>query len=141
MADLTNILQDNDELNDEQLKKYLSGKISSEELHTMEKHIADSAFVSDGVEGLQAFQSTNLIDEYAQQLNNNLHQQLNQKKERREKRKIKALLWIIVAVIIIMILCVLTFVIIKMYREKQIEKTSVTVQYLKTMFQFKELYD
>ena len=130
MEDVTNILKNDDELNEEQLKKYISGDLSAEELHAVEKQMVDSDFVNDAVEGLQTISSINKLDDYVQELNKQLHQQLNSTKQRREKRKIKHLSWIIVAVIIILLLCVLGFVVIKMYRERQAERISITTQYI-----------
>jgi len=130
MEDLTNILQPDDELNEEQLKKYVSGETSPEEMHHVEKQIAGSDFVNDAVEGLQAFSSKQKLDDYVSQLNKNLHQHLTTKKERKEKRKIANLSWIIVAVIVILLLCILAYIVIKMQREKKIERHSISVQYL-----------
>ena len=88
MADLTNILQGDDELNEAQLKKYLSGEASAEELHAVEKTMADDPFVNDAVEGLQAFSSEAKLDDYVNQLNKKLHQHLEVPKERKEKRSL-----------------------------------------------------
>ncbi|HXL55613.1 MAG TPA: hypothetical protein VN958_05105, partial [Chitinophagaceae bacterium] len=63
-------------------------------------------------------------------LNKNLHQHLIAKKERKEKRKIENLSWIIVAVIVILLMCILAYIVIKMQREKKIERHSISVQYL-----------
>src|SRR3954466_9043061 len=107
MEDLTKILEPGDELNEEQLKKYVSGETSKEEMHAVEKQMADSDFVNDAVEGLQAFSQKQKLDDYVNQLNKNLHQHLVLKKQTKEKRKIRDLSWIILAVIIILLLCIL----------------------------------
>ncbi len=119
MEDLSNILHEDDELNQEQLKKYLTGDISNEELHAIEKQMADSDFINDAVEGLQAFSSGQNLDDTVSQLNKNLQKQLNQQKSKKDKRAIKNLSWIIIAVIIILVLCVLAFTIIKLQQEVQ----------------------
>lgn len=128
MADLTNILQSNDELNEEQLKKYLSGEASSEELHAIEKSMADDDFMNDAVEGLQDFSSQAKLNDYVEQLNKKLHQHLEQPKERKKKREIKSLSLIIIAVIIILIVCVIGYWIIKMQREKETQKKQINVE-------------
>lgn len=135
MEDLGNILLNDDELNEEQLKQYLSGDISDEELHNIEKQMADSEFVNDAVEGLQAFSSSNNLDEYVTQLNKNLHQQLESKKQRKEKRKIRNESWIIIAVITILLLCVVAFIVIKMQRDKQENNSTPTNQ---MMYRYRE---
>ncbi|HRI20750.1 MAG TPA: hypothetical protein PLA68_07340 [Panacibacter sp.] len=128
MEDLSNILQNDDQLNEAELKKYLSGDMDAEELHAMEKKMAGSAFADDAVEGLKAFTSQKKLDDYVSQLNKNLHQQLDNKKLRKEKRRITDMPWIIVAVITILLLCILAFVVIKMQRDKQAVSKSLSVQ-------------
>jgi uncharacterized membrane protein YvbJ len=130
MENFTDILEPGDELNEEQLKKYVSGETSPEETHAVEKQMADSDFVNDAVEGLQVISSKQKLDDYAHQLNKNLHEHLISKKQIKNKRKIKDLSWAIVAVIVILLLCMLAYIIIKMQREKQIERHSISVQYL-----------
>lgn len=128
MADLTNILQSDDELNEEQLKKYLSGQANAEELHTVEKSMADNEFVNDAVEGLQDFSSQSKLNDYVEQLNKKLHQHLEQPKERKRKREIRNLSLIIIAVIIILIVCVIGYWIIKIQREKENQKKQTNVE-------------
>jgi len=125
MEDIGSILEHDDELNEDQLKKYLSGNADADELHGIERKMAGSEFVNDAVEGLQSFSSKTKLDDYVTQLNKSLQKQLENKKHRKEKRKIKDLLWVIVAAIMILLLCIIAFVIIKMQREKQVEKHSV----------------
>ena len=124
MKDPGNIFEFDDDLNEDQLKKYLSGEISDEELHAVEKQMADSNFVNDAVEGLQAFGPSTNLDNYVKQLNKNLSRQLDIKKQHKEKRKIRDMQWIIIAVITILLLCVLAFVVVKMQREKQQYKST-----------------
>ena len=124
MKDPGNIFEFDDDLNEDQLKKYLSGEISDEELHAVEKQMADSNFVNDAVEGLQAFGPSTKLDDYVSQLNKNLSRQLESKKQHKEKRKIRDMQWIIIAVITILLLCVLAFVVVKMQREKQQYKST-----------------
>ncbi len=124
MKDPGNIFEFDDDLNEDQLKKYLSGEISDEELHAVEKQMADSDFVNDAVEGLQAFGPSKKLDDYVSQLNKNLSRQLDSKKQHKEKRKIRDMQWIIIAVITILLLCVLAFVVVKMQREKQQYKST-----------------
>ena len=89
MEDITNILQHDDDINKEELKKYLSGNISDEERHAIEKKMADFPFVNDAVEGLQQFTSRQKLDEYVNHLNKDLHQYIAAKKELKEKRRDK----------------------------------------------------
>lgn len=116
MEDLTNILRPDDQLNEEQLKKYVSGETSPEEAHVVEKQMAGSDFVNDAIEGLQAISSKQKLDDYVNQLNKNLHQHLISKKERKNKRKIKELSSIILTIVVILLLCILAYIVIKMQR-------------------------
>ena|SRR5690348_1701736 len=128
MEDITNILRDDDEINEEELKKYLSGNISDKERHAIEKKMADSEFINDAVEGLQTFSSNQKLNEYVNHLNKDLHQYLISKKELKEKRKIQDLSWIIVAVIITLLLCLLAYIIVVMQRKKEVQRNSISVQ-------------
>ena len=114
MEDLTNILNNEDELNEDQLLHYIQGKASAEDVHAVERQMAEDDFVNDAVEGLQNFTSPKKIDSYLNQLNKNLQQQLEVKKQKKEKREIKHLGWIIFAAVLILVLCVLGFVVIHM---------------------------
>jgi hypothetical protein len=128
MEDLTNILQNDDDINEEELRKYLSGNISDEERYVIEKKMADSEFVNDAVEGLQQFSSKQKLNDLVNHLNNHLHQYIESKKEIKEKRKIKDLSWIILAVIIILLLCMLAYIVVRMQRERQVQRNSISVQ-------------
>src|SRR3954463_478245 len=90
--------------------------------------MTDSKFINDAVEGLQEFSSRQKLDKYVKHLNKDLHQYLVGKKEIKEKRKIRDLSWIIVAVIIILLLCMLAYIVVKMQRDRQIQRNSISVQ-------------
>jgi cytoskeletal protein RodZ len=119
MADLSNILEEQEPLNDEQLMKYLQGKLSDEEQHEVEKQMADSDFMNDAVEGLQHFRSNRNIDQYVLQLNHELKKQTNIKKKRREKRKLQKNDWITLSVIIVLLLSILCYVVIREIKQRQ----------------------
>lgn len=122
MEDLTNILSHEDEFTDEQLLNYLQGKATGEDAHLVEKQMAESDFINDAVEGLQAIQSPRRLNEYVNQLNGKLQQQLEIKKQRKDKRAIKHLSWIILAVVLILVLCILGYVVIHMAKEHELHK-------------------
>ena len=68
MSDLKDILNNDDELNNDELMRYLEGNASEEERYAIEKQMADSSFVDDAVEGLQHFKDPDLARKYAEQL-------------------------------------------------------------------------
>ncbi|HEX8333321.1 MAG TPA: hypothetical protein VF622_11895 [Segetibacter sp.] len=116
MSDWKDILSGKEEhANEDELIKYLEGNLSEEEKHAFEKKTADSEFVNDAVEGLSQFKSKQQLNEYVEQLNKNLHTQLDQRKKRKEKRKLKDNPWILVAVLLILALVIIGFVVVKMH--------------------------
>ena len=116
MEDLINIWNADDELNEDELMNYIKKKSSADEEHNIEKKMADSSFVSDAVEGLQNFSSTEKMNAFVQQINNDLHKHLQTKKYRR-KETITNLSWEIISVIIVILLCILGCVIIEMIKK------------------------
>lgn len=122
MEDLTNILSSEDEFTEEQLLSYLKGEATGDDAHLVERQMAESDFMNDAIEGLQAIKSPRKLDEYVSQLNNKLQQQLEVKKQRKDKREIKHLSWIILAVILILVLCILAYVVIHMAREHELHR-------------------
>jgi hypothetical protein len=119
MADLSNILEEQEPLSEEQLMKYLQGKLSDQELHEVEKQMADSDFMNDAVEGLQNFRSNRNIDQYVLQLNHELKKQTNIKKKRREKRRLQKNDWVTLSVIVVLLLSVLCYVVIREIKQRQ----------------------
>jgi uncharacterized membrane protein YgcG len=117
MPDINHILQEGDELNDEQLLKYLQGSLTDEERHELEKQMAHSAFVNDAVEGLQQFDDQAQIQDYVQKLNKDLQKQTAKKKKRKAKRKLKDQDWIVMTVIIVIILCLLGYFTVKEFHK------------------------
>lgn len=116
MEDLLNIWNADDELNEDELMNYIKNKSSEGEKHTVEKQMASSSFINDAVEGLQNFSSTDKVNNYVQQINEDLHKHLHTKKYRR-KKAISNLSWEIIAVIVVILLCLLGYVIIEMTRK------------------------
>ena len=116
MEDLTNIWNADDELNEEQLLDYIKGKSAGEDMHAVEKQMADSSFINDGVEGLQQFSSAGKINAYVQQINEELHHKLSGKKQRK-KRSFNDLSWEIIAIIIVVLLCILGYVLVEMMKK------------------------
>ncbi|HYF30942.1 MAG TPA: hypothetical protein VD993_07470 [Chitinophagaceae bacterium] len=112
--DLLNILSNsNKDIDNQKLMDYLSGKLSKQEQHEVEKQMADNEMVSDAVEGLKAMKSQQDIQAYVEQLNKDLNRQLQQKKARRKQRRIKEAPYIYVAIAIILALIIIAYMIIQ----------------------------
>ncbi len=108
MDDLNSILFD-DELTEDQLKAYLDGKLSGEELLAVEKIINESSFSQEAIEGLKNISSPKKLDKMVKQLNQSLHAQLSKTKDRRHKRGVPNLYWAVFAIIMILTLCFLAY--------------------------------
>ena len=118
MADLTDILNPEDEPNSEELIKYLQGNASEEERLAIEKQMAGDSFVTDAVEGLQNFKDPAQVKEYADQLNQELQKYISLKQARKKKRKLKDQNWLIISILAILLLCVAGYLLIHFYSVK-----------------------
>ena len=112
--DLLNILSNsNKDIDNQKLMDYLSGKLSKQEQHEIEKQMADNEMVNDAVEGLKAMQNQQSIQSHVEQLNKDLHRQLQQKRARRKKREIKDAPYIYIAIILVLALIIITYMLIQ----------------------------
>ncbi len=117
MADLADILSDNeDQLNENEVMRYLEGSLSEEDKNAFEKKMQTSGFINDAVDGLKKIRNKQHISDHVHQLNKNLEKQLALKKQRKEKRIIKYLPWAILAALIILIVCVIGYLVIRYYK-------------------------
>src|SRR5258708_13773315 len=112
--DLLNILANsNKDIDNQQLMDYLSGKLSAEELHEVERSMADNEFLNDAVEGLQQMSNKKDMQAYVDELNATMQKTLEKKKQRRLKRRLKEDPWGLLAVILVITLCILAYIIIR----------------------------
>ena len=112
MSDLKDILNTDDELNQDDLMKYLRGNASEEERFAIEKQMAESSFVDDAVEGLQHFKDAKAVDDYVQQLNRQLQKYTAIRAARKKRRQLKDNNWLILAIIGILALCIAGYLLI-----------------------------
>jgi ferric-dicitrate binding protein FerR (iron transport regulator) len=125
MADLKDILSEQEEhANEEELMKYLDGNLSEDEKYAFETKTSNSDFVNDAVEGLNQFKSKEKLNDYVEQLNKNLHKQLDSRKKRKEQRRIKDNAWIWLAIVLILGLIIIAFVILRMQHKADRLKTA-----------------
>lgn len=115
--DVTNIPNDgHGPVDDKKLMDYLNEQLSKQESHDLEALMADDPFVNDAVEGLAEFSDKQSLDVYVDQLNRDLHKQLEKKKKRREKRKLPNQQWTLVAVVVLLLICIIAYFVIKRQR-------------------------
>jgi len=111
--DLLKILSDsNKDIDNQQLMDYLSGKLSGEQLHEIERSMADNEFLNDAVEGLQRIRDKKDMQSYVDDLNAAMQKSLAKKKQRRLKRRLKEEPWSLLAVGLIILLCILAWFVI-----------------------------
>ena len=112
--DLLNILSNtNKDIDNQQLMDYLSGHLSGEQLHEVERSMADSEFMNDAVEGLQHISDKKDLKLYVDELNAAMQKNLQKKKLRRQKRRLKDEPWGIVAIVLVILLCIIAYVVIR----------------------------
>jgi anti-sigma factor RsiW len=116
--DLLKILSDsNKDIDNQKLMDYIAGKLSAEEKHEVEKWMADSQFMNDAVEGLEAVKNKADLNDLVQQLNQDLLKKLDKKRQRKEKRKIKDQPWIYYAIVLILFLVIITWYVISRIKQ------------------------
>ena len=115
--DLLDILQNQQlPITDEQLVDYLTGKLSDEECHNVEKKLAASGLDDEAFEGLMLVNDKTKIRQHALDINKSLLEKLkNQKQNKRQKAKILQINWLIILAVGLLCLIFLAwFVIHKM---------------------------
>ena len=114
--DLLNILSNsNKDIDNQQLMDYLSGKLSGEQLHELERSMADSEFLNDAIEGLQRINNKKDMQSYVDELNAAMQKSLAKKKQRRLKRRLKEEPWGLLAVVLILLLCAVGYIVIRKF--------------------------
>lgn len=112
--DLLNILSNsNKDIDNQKLMDYLSGKLSQQERHELEKEMAASDMMNDAMEGLTSMGSQQKIQSYVDQLNKDLQKQLQQKKAKRQKRRLKDEPYIYLAIILILLLIIIAYMVVQ----------------------------
>jgi hypothetical protein len=91
---------------------YLSGKLSEQEKHEVEKWMVDNDFENEAVEGLQQMAGNKKLDGYVDQLNKELHLYIKQKKDRRDKKRIDTSFWIYTAIVLVLLIAILAYMVI-----------------------------
>ena len=127
MTDLLKILSNsNKDIDNQKLMDYLSGKLSEEEKHEIEKIMADSEFVNDAVEGLEEVKDKKDVSAFVDQLNANLKKELEKKKKRKLKRTFKDQPWTYISILLILLLVIISFIVIRNYLDSRDNKLPAT---------------
>ncbi len=120
MDELKDILANsNKDIDNQKLMDYLSGKLSAEEKHDLEKEMSGSDFMNDAVEGLEAIKNKKDLAFFVEQMNADLHKQLDKKKTRKFKRKLKDQPWLYFAIVLILLIIIICFVVIKKHLDNE----------------------
>src|SRR6185437_2538391 len=111
--DWFNILTNsNKDIDNQQLMDYLSGKLSGEAAHEVERSMADNEFLNDAVEGLQKIRNKKDMQAYVDQLNAAMQKSLAKKKQRRLRRRLRDWPYTYLAIILVIVLCILAYIVI-----------------------------
>ena len=130
--DLLNILSNsNKDIDNQKLMDYLSGKLSADEKHDFEKTLVDSEMMNDAVEGLEKFKNKD-VSALVEQLNTNLHKQLEKKKSKKLKRRIKDLPWLYLSIILILLIILISFLVIKKHLDSEKQSSNLRAISVKT---------
>ena len=117
---LFNILSNsNKDIDNQKLMDYLSGKLSAEEKHEIEKQMTDSEFVNDAVEGLEEVKNKKDLSSFVEQLNADLHKQLDKKKRRKQKRALKDQPWLYLTIVLLLLIIIICFIVIKKHLDSE----------------------
>jgi anti-sigma factor RsiW len=107
---LLNILSNsNKEIDNQKLMDYLSGRLSHEEVHEIEKQMAENEFMNDAMEGLTQVKQTGALSDYVEQINRDLAALVEKKQARRQKRKFRDQPLIYVAIVLVLAFIVLAY--------------------------------
>jgi len=128
MDDILNILKEEDGLDAALLLKYSEGTLTAEEQLILEQKIQESDFIKDAVEGVAAFNDTQKVQSFIDELNRQLKRQTTKKKKQKSRRKLPSMDWIIFAVIVILLLSCLGYAVLKMHSNS--EKETKTIRHL-----------
>ena len=112
--DLLNILANsNKDIDNQQLMDYLSGKLSGEALHELERSMADNPLLNDAVEGLQQLKNKKDMQAYVDELNAAMLKSLDKKKKRRLRRRLRDDPWTYLAIILVLALCLIGYYLVR----------------------------
>ena len=117
MANEEKILPNQQSPSEDELIQYLQENLSPEEMHEIEMQMADSAFVNDAIEGLQAFQDKENIAKITQELNKELIKKTSKKKKRKGLKSYQQQDWIQLIAIIIILLCLLSYFMVQLFEK------------------------
>jgi hypothetical protein len=117
MANEEKILPNQQSPSENELIQYLKENLSPEEMHEIEMQMADSAFVNDAIEGLQAFQDKENIAKITQEINIELIKKTSKKKKRMGLKSYQQQDWIQLIAIIIILICLLSYFMVQLFQK------------------------
>lgn len=108
--DLLKILSNsNKDIDNQKIMDYIAGKLSAEEKHEVEKWMAESHFMNDAMEGLEAVKNKARIADMVEQLNADLQKKLEKKRIKKKKRQLKDHPWIYYALLLVLFVILITW--------------------------------
>lgn len=117
MANEGKILPNQQSPSEDELIQYLKENLSPEEMHEIEMQMADSAFINDAIEGLQAFQDKENIAKITKEINIELIKKTSKKKKRMGLKSYQKQDWIQLIAIIIILICLLSYFMVQLFQK------------------------
>ncbi|MEO7522671.1 MAG: hypothetical protein ABIT58_01180 [Ferruginibacter sp.] len=112
---LVNLLAaSNKDIDNQKLMDYLSNNLNKDDVHEIEKLMADSELINDAIEGLQKIKQED-AELFTEKINADLKKQLAKKRSRRTKRQFKDRVWIYVAAVLILLIIIVTYMVMKLH--------------------------
>lgn len=108
---LLNILNDEQELSEEQLLRYINGQLSPDEQRIVEEQLNNAGLLSDAEEGLSLIENKDTIPSAVANINRRLTDQL-QKRRRRKRTPLPNMSLLILSTFLILLLIILAFIVI-----------------------------
>lgn len=113
--DLLNILSEsNKDIDNQKLMDYLSGKLSAEQKHEVEKWMMENPFFNEAVEGLQQAGPGSQVQASVDQINTQLRKYLQNRKKKRARKLLPVNVWTYLAVIFILAVAIIVYLVIRL---------------------------
>lgn len=116
--DLLNILSEsNKDIDNQKLMDYISGKLSAEQKHEVEKWMIDHPFFAEAVEGLQHAGDVGHVSASVDEINRQLRKYLQKRKVRRESKLLGVNQWTYLAVLLILAIVIGVYFVLKYWNK------------------------
>jgi hypothetical protein len=100
------------EVDQQELLKYLEGKLSAEEQHELEKNSLEDPFATDALDGLADISNKTKLAALVEDLNRDLKKKTGKKKKWPHRREAKLEPWLLITIVLVLLVVILGYIII-----------------------------